>query len=469
MLARTVGATSPETGRRQALLRALPSIDELLLHEQVAPLGATVARPLLVDACRSAVQHAREQILSGHHADFDPASVSRFLSTLARPNLRPVINATGVVLHTNLGRAPLSAHAVDRIAEVARGYCNLELDLDEGERGSRYAHVVELLCRLTGAESALVVNNCAAATLLTLGALAHGREVIVSRGELVEIGGGFRVPDVMRQSGCTLVEVGTTNRTRVGDYEAALTPHTGLLLKVHQSNFAVVGFTEAATTSELAALARAQSIPLFEDLGSGALLPLHGEGLTSEPTVRTVIDAGADVVGFSGDKLLGGPQAGVLVGRRAIIERLAKHPLTRALRIDKLTVAALEATLEHYRDGEADTAIPTRAMLTTPAPALEARAHVLSAAFTREQLHHRLVPTTSRVGGGSMPLAAPPSFAVAIVGVPAIALHEALRAGTPAVVARICDDELWFDVRCLTEADCHVVASRVAAFVRGAP
>jgi L-seryl-tRNA(Ser) seleniumtransferase len=463
-----MGATSPETGRRQALLRALPSIDELLLHEQVAPLGATVARPLLVRACRAAVQHAREQILSGRHIDFDPASVPGFLSALGRPNLRRVINATGVVLHTNLGRAPLSVRAVERIAEIAAGYCNLELDLEEGERGNRSAHVSELLCLLTGAEAALVVNNCAAATLLTLSALAHGKDVIISRGELVEIGGGFRVPDVMLQSGCRLVEVGTTNRTRLADYEMALTPSTGLLLKVHQSNFALVGFTEAATTTQLSLLARAHGVLLFEDLGSGALVPLYGEGLTSEPTVRAVVEAGADVVAFSGDKLLGGPQAGVLVGRRSVIDRLTRHPLTRALRVDKLTVAALEATLEHYRDGLADTALPTRAMLTTPARMLESRAGVLSGALSGAQIQNRIVPTTSRVGGGSMPLAEPHSFAVAVVGEPAAELHEALRAGNPAIVARICDDELWFDVRCLTEADCHEVASRVAAVVRGA-
>ncbi|MBL8920765.1 MAG: L-seryl-tRNA(Sec) selenium transferase [Myxococcaceae bacterium] len=462
-----MGATPTETGRRQALLRALPSIDELLVHEQIAALGRTVARPLLVEACRRAVGAVREQILAGAELAFDPVLVSRQIEVLTRPHLRPVLNATGVVLHTNLGRAPLSSRAVERIASIARGYCNLELDLDEGERGSRYAHVVELLCALTGAEDALVVNNCAAATLLTLGALAQGRAVIVSRGELVEIGGGFRVPDVMRQSGCQLVEVGTTNRTRVADYEAALSPETGLLLKVHRSNFAVVGFTEEATTAELASLGRAKGVPLFEDLGSGALVPLHGEGLTSEPTVRSVIDAGADVVAFSGDKLLGGPQAGIVVGRRALIALLAKHPLNRALRIDKLTVAALEATLEHYRDG-ADFEIPARALLSTPLPELEARAQRLARALAAGNVTSRVVATTSRVGGGSMPLASPPSFAVAVKG-PAVALHDALRAGDPAVVARICDDELWFDVRCLTEADCHAVATRVADVIRGDP
>jgi L-seryl-tRNA(Ser) seleniumtransferase len=463
-----MGATPTETGRRQALLRALPSIDELLVHEQVAALGGSVARAVLVEACRRAVSAAREQILSGAEVVFDPTSVSRQVEALTRHHLRPVINATGVVLHTNLGRAPLSARAVERVAAIARGYCNLELDLDEGERGSRYSHVVELLCALTGAEAALVVNNCAAATLLTLGALAQGRDVIVSRGELVEIGGGFRVPDVMRQSGCRLVEVGTTNRTRLADYEAALSPQTGLLLKVHRSNFAVVGFTEEATTSELAALGKAKGVPVFEDLGSGALVPLHAEGLTSEPTVRSVIDAGADVVAFSGDKLLGGPQAGIVVGRREVIATLAKHPLNRALRIDKLTVAALEATLEHYRDGRADAEVPARALLSTPPPQLEARAQLLSRALTAAQVPNRVVTTTSKVGGGSMPLASPPSFAVAVPG-KAVALHDALRAGEPAVVARICDDELWFDVRCLTEADCQAVATRVADVLRGAP
>jgi L-seryl-tRNA(Ser) seleniumtransferase len=463
-------ASSPiETSRRQALLQALPSIDELLNEAHVVALGRSVSRAVLREACRQAVAEARQAILTGGEVTFSVFRVDAHVSRLSQPNLRPVLNATGVVLHTNLGRAPLSQWAVERIAAVARGYCNLELDLDEGERGSRFAHVVELLCALTGAEDALVVNNCAAATVLTLGALASGKEVIVSRGELVEIGGGFRVPDVMRQSGCTLVEVGTTNRTRAQDYEAALTPATGLLLKVHQSNFAVVGFTEAATTAELAALGRAKGVPVFEDLGSGALEPMHGEGLTSEPTVRSVVAAGADVVAFSADKLLGGPQAGILVGRKALIAKLTRHPLQRALRVDKLTVAALEATLEHYRDGTADAQVPARAMLLTPREVLVRRAEALSAALTHEQVRHRVVPTTSRVGGGSMPLAEPPSLAVAIEGAVAVRLHDVLRAGTPPIVARICDDELWLDVRCLDDADCLIVASQVAAAVRGAP
>jgi L-seryl-tRNA(Ser) seleniumtransferase len=257
--------------------------------------------------------------------------------------------------------------------------------------------------------------------------------------------------------------VGTTNRTRVKDYEAALTAETGLLLKVHRSNFAIVGFTEEASTAELAALGHARGVPLFEDLGSGALVPLHGEGLGAEPTVRSVIEAGAGVVSFSGDKLLGGPQAGLIVGSARLIERLASHPLNRALRVDKLTVAALEATLEAYRDGVADAELPVRALLGAPLAQLEARANVLARAFTRLGVAHRVVSTTSKVGGGSMPLAEPPSFAVAVGGPGAIALHDRLRVGVPSVVARISDDALWFDVRCLTEADCEVVATQVAA------
>jgi L-seryl-tRNA(Ser) seleniumtransferase len=464
-----MSSSSPETSRRQALLQALPSIDELLNEARVLALGHRVPRPLLVEACRSAVAEARQAILSGDEVAFSVERVEAHVALLAQPNLRPVINATGVVLHTNLGRAPLSRRAIERIQAVASGYCNLELDLDDGERGSRFAHVVELLCHLTGAEDAIVVNNCAAATVLTLGALAAGREVIVSRGELVEIGGGFRVPDVMRQSGCTLVEVGTTNRTRVKDYEAALTPATGLLLKVHRSNFAVVGFTEEATTAQLVALGRARGVPVFEDLGSGALEALHGEGLTTEPTVRSVVASGADVVAFSGDKLLGGPQAGIIVGRKEALARLAKHPLQRALRVDKLTVAALEATLEAWRDGTADTELPARAMLLARPEVLEARASRLAQALSEAQVKARVVPSTSRVGGGSMPLAAPPTFAVAVQGAAAQPLHDALRAGSPPIVARISDDELWLDVRCLTDADCLIVASRVAHAVRGTP
>jgi L-seryl-tRNA(Ser) seleniumtransferase len=424
---------------------------------------------MVVDACRAAVAEARARILQGDEGGFDPARVEHHLQSLLTPNLVPVINATGVVVHTNLGRAPLSERAIARITEVARGYCNIELDLDEGERGSRYAHVVAKLVDLTGAEDAMVVNNCAAATLLVLGALAFGREVVVSRGELVEIGGGFRMPDVLRQSGCTLVEVGTTNRTHLADYEAALTPSTALLLKVHKSNFAMLGFVEETSAAQLVALGRTREVPVFEDLGTGSLLPLEDVGLTPEYTVRARVAAGIDVVAFSGDKLLGGPQAGIIVGRRELVTRLTKHPLARAVRVDKLTVAALEATLDQYREGHQDQTIPVRAMLTVSLEMLEARARRLSAMLSASQVRHRVVPTVSKVGGGSLPLAEPPSFALAIEGPDAVSFHHMLRAGTPSIVARIVADEVWVDVRCLTEAECEVVASRIATSIRGTP
>ncbi|GMU59961.1 MAG: L-seryl-tRNA(Sec) selenium transferase [Myxococcaceae bacterium] len=441
-------------------LRALPSIDELLARPAVSSLLSDQPRPLQVRVLREAVASARARLLGGEDRAFADADVAEALARLTRPHLRKVLNATGVVLHTNLGRAPLAERAVERVATVARGYCNLELDLDEGERGSRYVHVVDALCALTGAEAALVVNNCAAAVLLALSALAQGRQAVVSRGELVEIGGGFRVPDVMQQSGATLVEVGTTNRTRLADYARAMGPQTGLLVKVHRSNFAVVGFTEEADTRELAALAREQGVPLYEDLGSGALLPLHGEGLTAEPTVASVLSAGADLVSFSGDKLLGGPQAGVVVGKQELIARLEKHPLNRALRVDKLTVAALEATLELYRDGK-DGEVPARALLTAKAEALFARAQKLAASLEAVKVRSRVARVTGRVGGGSMPLAELPSWAVAVEGA-AAQLHDRLRAGDPPVVARIADDEVWLDVRCLSDADVDVVARCVA-------
>ncbi|NPC82845.1 L-seryl-tRNA(Sec) selenium transferase, partial [Pyxidicoccus fallax] len=360
-------------GGKNALLRALPSIEQLLRRPSLEPLLASVPRARAVAALRLAVDRTRARLLRGELRPFSDTDVAEALGSLATPNLRPVLNATGVVLHTNLGRAPLAAEAVARVAAVARGYSNLEYDLDEGERGSRYAPVVGLLRSLTGAEDALVVNNCAGAALLVLAALAAGREGVVSRGELVEIGGGFRVPDVMRQSGAKLVEVGTTNRTRLSDYASAVGPETGLLVKVHRSNFALVGFTEEVDVAALATLGRQRGVPVFQDLGSGALVPLEGEGLTGEPTVHQAVAAGADVVAFSGDKLLGGPQAGIVVGRAALLSRIKAHPLTRALRVDKMTVAALEATLELYRDGR-PRAVPTYRLLTQKPEELRARA-----------------------------------------------------------------------------------------------
>ncbi len=461
-----MGAPSTSDGGKNARLRALPSIEQLLNRPSLHARLASLPRARAVAALRLAVATARERLLAGAERAFEDADVDEALRELATPNLRPVLNATGVVLHTNLGRAPLAPEAVARVASVARGFSNLEYDLDEGERGSRYAPVVELLRALTGAEDALVVNNCAGAVLLGLAALAAGREAVVSRGELVEIGGGFRVPDVMRQSGARLVEVGTTNRTRPADYAQALTPDTGVLMKVHRSNFALVGFTEEVEVEALAALGRERGVPVMVDLGSGALLPLEGEGLTPEPTVPATVAAGADVVLFSGDKLLGGPQAGVIVGRSALLARIRAHPLTRALRVDKLTVAALEATLELYRDGCADT-IPTRRMLSWPGAVLEARAQRLLTLLSRKDIHARVSPVSGQVGGGAMPLARLPSFACVLnFEEPAVFLECLRRAPVP-VIGRISDAEVVLDVRCLAEEDLEPVADAVARASQG--
>jgi L-seryl-tRNA(Ser) seleniumtransferase len=352
------------------------------------------------------------------------------------------------------------------VAAVARGYSNLEYDLDEGERGSRYAPLIGLLTQLTGAEDALVVNNCAGAVLLVLASLAAGRECVVSRGELVEIGGGFRVPDVMRQSGARLVEVGTTNRTRRADYEAALGPETGLLVKVHRSNFALVGFTEEVAVAELGALGRARGVPVFEDLGSGALVPLTGPGLPREPTVGEAVAAGADVVAFSGDKLLGGPQAGIVVGKAPLLARIKKHPLTRALRVDKMTVAALEATLELYRDGRPE-AVPTFRLLSQSPEALRARAGRLQGLLEARGVAARVEEVSGQVGGGALPLARLPSFAcVLTVGEPEV-FQERLRGAEVPVIGRMADGQVVLDVRCLEEEELALVAETVGTALTG--
>src|SRR4051812_32602943 len=377
-------------------LRDLPSVDEL---------ARTSDDPLAVEAARAVLTRAREQIRAGEDPGDLAGQLSAELRTARAPRLRRVLNATGVIVHTNLGRAPLAAAALEQVVEAARGYSNLEYDLDAGGRGSRQTHVAELVRRLTGAEAALVVNNNAAAMMLALAALAEGREVLVSRGELIEIGDGFRIPDVLVRSGARLVEVGSTNRTRAADYERAIGPDTALLLRVHQSNFRVVGFTEQAPLDALARVAQAHGLPLVDDLGSGAFDSFEGE-----PSAREALAAGADLVCFSGDKLLGGPQAGIVVGRAELVERLRRHPLQRALRADKLTIAALEATLALYLDPErARREIPVLRMLHEDAAAVRARAERLAAAVGGE-----VEETVARVGGGALPLAELPSFAGAI-------------------------------------------------------
>jgi L-seryl-tRNA(Ser) seleniumtransferase len=431
-------------------LRELPSVDRLLAEEQVRALAERHGRETLVAAARRALARAREEILAGFEPGDLAARVAEEAEHAVAPRLRRVLNATGVVVHTNLGRAPLARTALERIAEVAAGYSNLEYDVAGGARGSRQDHVAEHLRELTGADAALVVNNNAAAVLLALAALAEGRDVVVSRGELVEIGDGFRIPDVLARSGARLVEVGTTNRTRIADYERALTDTTAVLLRVHQSNFRIVGFTEQPLLADLARLAGRHDLTLVDDLGSGVLREVH-----DEPSARSSLAAGAHLVCFSGDKLLGGPQAGIVCGRADLVERLRRHPLQRALRADKLTLAALEATLALYRDPERALAeIPVLRMLTEPAGVVRARAERL-AALTGGAVES----TIARAGGGALPLAEVESFACALEP----ELAEALRLGEPPVVGIVRDGRLLLDCRTLAEAEIDEVAAAVAA------
>jgi L-seryl-tRNA(Ser) seleniumtransferase len=434
----------------------------------VRGLLETAPRWAVVSAVRGQIDRLRAKLLADPGAPepvIDPDAVAGEVEALLKPSLAPLLNATGVVLHTNLGRAPLAKAALDRMVAVSRGYTNVEYKLDERRRGSRHDHVRQLITGLTGAEDALVVNNCAAAVLLALAAHAQGKAAIVSRGELVEIGGSFRVPDVMRASGVRLVEVGTTNRTHLRDYERAIGEHadTALLLKVHRSNFAVVGFTTEVSPSELAELARAKKLLSMMDLGSGAMVPLGTLGLDArdEPDVSAVIAAGVDLVTFSGDKLLGGPQAGVLAGTKAAIGACKSHPLLRAVRPSKLTLAALEATLELYRDGRTHE-IPTLAMLAAPEPTLEARARTLQALCEEAQpkITFEAVRVRSAVGGGALPLCEPWSWAVAASDARRSAdeLDARLRRADPPVVARIAEDRLLLDVRTLTDHDLSQVA-----------
>jgi L-seryl-tRNA(Ser) seleniumtransferase len=395
---------------------------------------------------------------------------SRTLSELSArlaPSLRPAINATGVIVHTNLGRAPLADEALERAAAVARGYSNLEFDLDAGTRGHRHVHAERLVRDLTGAEAALVVNNNAAAVLLVLAALAAGREAIVSRGELVEIGGGFRVPDVMAQSGAVLREVGTTNRTRVDDYAVAIGERTALLLRVHPSNFTIEGFTERPRVEDLAALARRFTLPLVEDLGSGWLGGAieTPPALAGEPSVADSLAAGADVVTFSGDKLLGGPQAGLIAGRRALIDRIRTHPLMRAVRADKVTYAALEATLALWAQPARRRRIPVYRMLTMSADEIDRRARAVAAALSGVAgLESRTVDGESTIGGGSAPGSALPTRLLAVrrAGMSAAALEAHLRGGTPPIVARIQDDAVVIDLRTVRNDDDRTIVARCA-------
>jgi len=452
---------------RAAALRSLPSVDQILrrLADRAELHGVT--RPRLTALVRDALDQERARVLQDHAAPVEAETLAARVVERARQagpfSLRPVINAQGVVLHTNLGRALMSPLALERLQAVATSYSNLELDLARKERGSRYSHVEALLQRLTGAEDALVVNNNAAAVLLALETLAHGREVIVSRGELIEIGGEFRIPDIMLRSGAVLREVGATNRTHLRDYAEAISSSTALLLKVHTSNYRVVGFTAEVSSRELVELGRERGIPVMEDLGSGSLVDLRPWGFPYEPTVPETVASGVDLVSFSGDKLLGGPQAGIVVGRRAVVSRLKKNPWNRALRIDKFTIAALEATLHAYDAGTALQTVPTLAMLTEPLAAVRSRARrVLRqlAPDVRERLGASLADDLAQVGGGALPTVELPTVAVAVgtSSAAAMRLDEALRAGDPPVVGRITHDRLFLDCRTVLPAQVKALA-----------
>ncbi len=418
-------------------LRAIPSIDSLLQAAAARPELAARPRTLVTDALRLAAAELRARGGASDPAEVILRQAEALLHDWLGKTLRRVINATGVVLHTNLGRAPLAARALEAVTRVAQGYSNLELDLQTGQRGSRYSHLVGLLARLTGAESALVVNNNAAAMLLLVDELARGREVVCSRGELVEIGGAFRVPDVLARGGARLIEVGTTNKTYLRDFEGALRAETGMLLSTHMSNFVMLGFTQAPDPAELAALARARGVPGVLDLGSG-LLDEELSAVLGEPSVRSMVRAGFDLVAFSGDKLLGGPQCGIIVGAGALIARLARNPLTRALRVDKLTVAALEATLRLYL--EAPEEIPVLRMLR--ATDLEERARRLAARLEAATVE----PGSSMVGGGSLPGKDLPTHLVRLRG-DEEAWAARLRRHDPPVMVRRAEDSIWLDTR----------------------
>jgi len=463
------------TDQQKEKLRALPGVDQLLETEPVAAWLADEPRTIVVQALRSALAEAREALLAEEAAatptgDEVIARAQAYAAGMRRRSLRRAINATGIIVHTGLGRSRLSEAAIQAMVACA-GHCTLELDLETGERGSRHRHLESLLCELTGAPAGIAVNNNAAAVMLALNTIAEGNEVIVSRGQLVEIGGSFRLPTIMRQSGCRLVEVGTTNRTRLADYANAVSHDTAALLKVHTSNFRQIGFVEETPTAELAQLAREHYLVLMEDLGSGALLdttPWLGE---HEPTCQDSLSAGADLVCFSGDKLLGGPQAGIIVGRQDLIEEMKHNPLARALRLDKLTIAALVATLELYRDPEAAArVVPTLAAAAEPAERVRARARRLRSLILKQAgnaVAAEVVESEAAIGGGALPGQTIPSWAVALTPLQGSAedLARALRLGDPPVIGRLQKDRLLLDCRALTDEELAEVADIIGGGV----
>lgn len=452
------------------LLRQIPGVDSLLQAGAVQDALAHNPRKLVLEAIRQVLDETRKRILQGEGAESEtamqdlPGKIAARVERLAAFTLRRVVNATGIVIHTNLGRSLLPEQAMERLREICGTYSNLEYDLDRGERGSRYVHAEEILRELTGAEAALVVNNNAAAVFLALNTLARGREVVVSRGQLVEIGGSFRIPDVMSASGATLREVGTTNRTHLRDYAAAINDQTALLMKVHTSNYKIIGFTAEVSLEELAALGREHGLPVIEDLGSGCLIDHHLIGIPGESPVPEIVRAGADLVTFSGDKLLGGPQAGIMVGKKELIARCRKNPITRALRVDKMTLAALEATLRLYRDQrQALEQIPTLRMIAASAAELEVRAKELAGVLRGLDgsgvLDIEVRQSSSQVGGGSLPGLDLPTRAVAVRSdrLSANGIEERLRANDPPIIGRIESDLFLMDLRTIMASEVELI------------
>ncbi|WP_418791658.1 L-seryl-tRNA(Sec) selenium transferase [Phosphitispora sp. TUW77] len=456
---------------KQTLLRKLPAINIILEQDRIKQLDSHCPHVLISEAASETVQGIREAILTDENAGDKITDLDSIVDIVIEkvrqktaPNLRKVINATGIVLHTNLGRAVLAKSAVKAINDVAANYSNLELDLTTGQRGTRYSHIEELLCRLTGAEAGMVVNNNAAAVLLVLNTLAKNKEVVVSRGQLVEIGGSFRIPEVMSQSGAVLAEVGTTNKTYLRDYESAITGDTALLLKVHTSNYKVIGFTAEASVEELVSLGTKRGIAVYEDLGSGVLVQFTKYGIPHEPTVSESIKAGVDIVTCSGDKLFGGPQAGIIVGRKNIIDKIKQNQLTRALRVDKFTLAAMEATLRLYFDEEAALAeIPTLRMIMMKPEEIKSRAENLLNLIREKAgagVETEIIAGFSQVGGGALPEADLPTFLVSVkpLSISVNKLEQRFREMELPVLARIQKDRLLFDLRTLFDKDSEIIA-----------
>ena len=442
------------------LLRKIPKVDELLRSESLADALRLYGDHAVTEAVRAELDALRQGILQQQITSIPEQNVlcsriSKRAQQASLPSFRHVINGTGILLHTNLGRACLSEKAAKAVYDASKAYSNLEYDLTTGKRGSRYSHVEEILCRLTGAESALVVNNNAAAVLLVLSALTQGGQVPVSRGELVEIGGSFRIPEIMESCGAQLKEVGATNKTHLSDYERAINENTRALMKVHTSNYRIVGFSETPALSDLVELGHRHGLPVIEDLGSGCLVNLEQFGIHGEPTVQDSLKDGVDVVSFSGDKLLGGPQAGIILGKKQHLDILKKHPLNRAMRVDKMTLAALEATLQSYEQGAAEE-IPVIGMLSAKEDALRQKAALLARLLTEAGISVDIVPTEGRVGGGSVPNQSPPSYAIALDG-NVEALEEKLRLGIQPIIGRIHEGRYLLDVRTLFEKDFPII------------